>query len=305
MKVSSLMQIKAAEGLFHKAIIMSGSGPNEHMLSFESTSDVAEKMLAELGSDSIDALLELEPLELQKLVNKVTGGRSGMRWGPLENEWFDHIIFRGSTEHAKTIPLMVGTCIGEMGTFRFSVPGRQQMSKEEKEKLVLDKLGEEKGQKLLDLFYKAYPDHDAIDAIILDDGSRVTTRMMLDIRAEDGSAPSYNYIFAYDFPIDDGKAAWHCADIPFIFRNIDRVAVCNEAEVGARLQDQFSTAWTNFAKTGDPNNAYLPTWEPYTKGHEVTMVFDKNSEARVNHDRELVDLHRELEYEIENPNMLM
>ena len=305
MKVSSLMQIKAAEGLFQKAIIMSGSGPNEASLSYASNAPIAEKMLKELGSDNIQALLDLEPLELQALAKKVVGGRGGRYWGPLENDWFDHIIFRGSTENAKKIPLLIGTCIGEMGTFRFSVKNRQNLTKEEKEAVVFEKFGEEKGRELLDLFYKAYPDHDAIDSIILDDGSRETTRMMLDLRAGDGSCASYNYVFAYDFPVDDGKAAWHCSDIPFIFRNIDRVAVCNESEVGCRLQEQFSTAWTNFAKTGDPNNEYMPAWEPYTKGHEVTMVIDRTCEARVDFDRELVATHKKLEYEIEHPNMLM
>ncbi len=83
------------------------------------------------------------------------------------------------------------------------------------------------------------------------------------------------------------------------------MAVCNEKEVGERLQKQFATAWVNFARTGDPSNEYLPEWRPFTKGDEVTMIFDRNSEARVNHDRELVKFHRELEFKYENPNMLM
>ena len=304
MKVTSLMQIKAAEGLFQKAIIQSGSGPNVNSLSYSSNAPLAAELVKEAGS--FEALRTMEPLALQALVKKVAGAKGTMRyWGPLENEWFDHIIYHGSTENAKKIPVMVGTCIGEMGTFRFSVPHRDQLSKEEKEAIVIEKFGEEKGRELLDLFYKAYPDHDAIDAIILDDGSRTTTRMLLDLRAEDGSCATYNYVFAYDFPYDDGKAAWHCSDIPYVFHNIDKAPICNEAEVGERLQEQFSTAWTNFAKTGDPNNAYMPKWEPYTKGNEVTMVIDKTCEARVDFDRELVDLHAKLEYEIQHPDMLM
>jgi len=304
MKVSSLMQIPAADGLFHKAIIQSGSGPNEKSLTYTSTAPIAEAMLKELGTDDFQALLDLPAEDLLKLVNKATAGqRQG--WGPLENGWYVNTIFHGSTEHAKTLPLMIGTCIGEMGTFRFSVAGRQEMSKEEKEAFVFEKFGEENGKKLLDLFYKAYPDHDAIDAIILDDGSRITTQMLLDQRAVDGSAPTYSYVFAYDFPYDDGKAAWHCAEIPFVFHNIDKVAICNEAEVGERLQEQICSAWVNFAYNSDPNNKYMPEWRPFTKGDEVTMVIDRECEARVDFDRELVKFHRDLEYVYENPNMLM
>jgi len=157
----------------------------------------------------------------------------------------------------------------------------------------------------LELFYKAYPDHDAIDAIILDDGSRMTTQMILDLRAEDGSTDTYNYMFAYTFPVDDGKAAWHCAEIPFAFRNIDKVAVCNEAIIGEKLQDELSTAWANFARTGDPNNKFLPDWKPFTKEHETTMVFDRVSEARDSYDRELVKFHIGLKAVFEKPDMLM
>ena len=147
--------------------------------------------------------------------------------------------------------------------------------------------------------------HDAVDAIVLDDNMRTTTLALLDQRAADGSAPSYSYMFAYDFPVDDGKAAWHCSDIPFVFRNIDRVAVCNEAEVGERLQKQMSEAWISFAKTGKPSSEDLPEWQPYTKGNEVTMIFDRTCRTAVNYDRDLVAYHKELEFVAENPNMLM
>ena len=83
------------------------------------------------------------------------------------------------------------------------------------------------------------------------------------------------------------------------------MAVCNEPGVSELLQNQICSAWVNFARTGNPNNEYLPEWKPFTKGNEVTMVFDKKSEARVDFDRELVQFHRKLEYVYENPNMLM
>ena len=28
-------------------------------------------------------------------------------------------------------------------------------------------------------------------------------------------------------PYDDGHVAWHCAEIPFVFHNADKVPVCN------------------------------------------------------------------------------
>ena len=36
----------------------------------------------------------------------------------------------------------------------------------------------------------------------------------------------------------------------------------------------MSRAWTNFARTGDPNPLDIPKWEPYTKENGNTMIFD-------------------------------
>jgi carboxylesterase type B len=51
------------------------------------------------------------------------------------------------------------------------------------------------------------------------------------------------------------------------------------------------TAFTNFAKYSDPNCVVLPEWAPYTKGNEVTMVFDRESKTRVNFNRKLIETH--------------
>ena len=49
----------------------------------------------------------------------------------------------------------------------------------------------------------------------------------------------------------------------------------------------------NYIKTGDPNNNYLPKWEPITPEHHYTMVIDRESELREAHDEELIRLVKE------------
>jgi para-nitrobenzyl esterase len=75
-----------------------------------------------------------------------------------------------------------------------------------------------------------------------------------------------------------------------VFRNTDRVAVCNIEGVTERLEDQISGAYVNFAKTGNPNNKALPEWPAWTVGNKATMVFDRESALRVEHEQELLAL---------------
>ena len=300
-KVTSLMQVPSAAGLVHKAIIESGTGPSMEKTYYEDTSWITDKMLEEIGASNVKELVHMPVQELMELVNKVAPNQY---WGPIENDWFGKTIYHGATEVSKSIPLLVGTNIGEFGSFGFSVHGRQNMTKEEKEQAVIARYGEEKGRKLLNLFYNAYPDHDALDAVVLDDGTRGTTLALCDLRAEQNAADTYTYVFAYDFPVDDGKAAWHCAEIPYVFRNMDRAAYAN-TEDGERLQDQFSGFWVNFARTGNPNGRNLPYWEPYTKEHEVTMIIDRECRTAVNYDKELIEYHKQLNDELKAPDMLM
>jgi para-nitrobenzyl esterase len=55
------------------------------------------------------------------------------------------------------------------------------------------------------------------------------------------------------------------------------------------LAEKMSSAWINFAKSGNPNATDLPTWEPYDPAKGATMVFDNTCEVVYNHDRELVE----------------
>ena len=87
---------------------------------------------------------------------------------------------------------------------------------------------------------------------------------------------------------------------PFVFHNIDRIAVCNVPGETDRLQERMATAWINFARYGSPETPSLPNWPACTPGDEATMIFDRTCEIRRNFDHELVKKLVETEY---NPVM--
>ena len=56
------------------------------------------------------------------------------------------------------------------------------------------------------------------------------------------------------------------------------------------LSDKMSSAWINFARSGNPNHKGLPNWTPYTATNTTTMFFDNTCVVKPQHDKELLQL---------------
>jgi len=108
----------------------------------------------------------------------------------------------------------------------------------------------------------------------------------------EGGAPAYMYLFAWNAPILDGMLkSGHCMEIAFVFNNIHRNEEYNGGTPEAyALAGKVSATWASFARTGDPNNALIPRWDPYTEESGVTLIFDNTIEARSHHDKELMEI---------------
>ena len=86
----------------------------------------------------------------------------------------------------------------------------------------------------------------------------------------------------------------HCMDIPFVFNNADRHSSMTGGGADAlKLADEMSSAWINFARTGNPQTDSLPTWEPYSRESGATMIFDRKCKVVRNHDKDLMSFVRE------------
>ena len=102
------------------------------------------------------------------------------------------------------------------------------------------------------------------------------------------------YLFTWESPVLDGTLrSLHCLELPFVFNNIERHrSITGGGHEAMILGDTMSSAWINFAKTGNPNTESLPEWEPYTTNNESLMIFDKTCELKKGHDKELMDIIR-------------
>lgn len=54
-----------------------------------------------------------------------------------------------------------------------------------------------------------------------------------------------------------------------------------------KLGEILSSAWINFARTGNPNGAGVPEWPDYTTSKKATMIFDTNCQVKYDFDAHL------------------
>lgn len=297
-KIRALMQVPAAEGLFHKAIVQSGvyQIPSENPVGKR----LPQAMLKALGKpvDDLTPLQELPYPDLVKLYNQVFPAlkKEGydVGWHPHADGYYlgggEEV---GFTEFARQLPTMSGATLSEFMYGR--LPENSASLTEEEVLDLLEKLYGKHTKEMCRLFAQAYPDHPLCDLLCLDSHFNYPNVLFLDAKAEQSTAPTYSYMLTYNFPLYDGSPAWHCSEIPFVYHSTDEIPVCSEPVVAKRLEQQMCTAWTNFAKYGDPSCSMLPQWKPYRKGDEVTMIFDRTCRTAVNHARELLKLHAQIE----------
>ena len=164
-------------------------------------------MLKELNTDDVSVLETIPYPQLVEAYEKVApsvqaaGGYVGQ--APFVNDWYLGVpTVCGFRERTKNTPLMVGTVFGE---FAFQPTGynKYEMSEEEMKERVHAYFGDHAG-KITELFRAAYPGHKLIDATVLDYLFRRPSKRLIKQKAAFPQAPTYAYLFDFDFPVHNG-----------------------------------------------------------------------------------------------------
>ncbi len=291
-KVQALLQIPAAAGLFHKGILMSGvhKEPRDQVVDHHKlVCDMME--LLHIDPSHPEEFAQVPYQTLEKVYNRASYSllKQGIfnSWGPVQDDWYLGDYSKvGFAEHAKTIPIIVGTVMAEFSD-RNAYTHPERMTEEEKLEEIRN-ICKEQTDKAVTLFRSAYPTHDITRILQMDLNSRDAAVCFAGDKAAASSAPSYVYLFTPEFRMKGQTPAWHCADIPFVFHNTERCPYTQIPGVTARLEEEMCGAWVAFARTGNPNHPALKEWPSFTKENPATMVFDETSEAKTGHDTELI-----------------
>jgi para-nitrobenzyl esterase len=299
-KVSTLMVMPTAKGLFHRAIVQSGSMARG--ASMERSAKIAADLLAELGLNG-SQVSQLQDLPCQKIIE--AGGavqsknpRVGLPnirrmaetlvWAPVIDGSVvpRHPFDPDAPAISAQVPMLVGTVLNEFLN-GINHPEYEVMTIDEVKKRVGDMYGD-KSTQIIEVFQQAHPKEKPFDILsrIAASGVRQAAVTQCERRAAQAAAPAYLYWFTWKTPVLDSRPrAFHCAELAFCFDNSDRCEnmTGNGPEAG-QLAAQVSDAWIHFAHTGNPNHTGLPSWPAFTAEKCPTMIFDSPCEMKNNPD---------------------
>jgi para-nitrobenzyl esterase len=278
-KVSTLLAMPPAKGLFHKAIIESGSALKG--IHREEATKTTEKILAKLGlqSNQVD---ELQKLPADRLLSAIDTRGSGPGTPPfniapvvdgraLPRDPFDP----DAPEISADVPLIIGS-VNTEGTF-FTPPDSPLYSLDEAgmRMRLISRFGETT-EKLIELYRKEMPNASPSEIYFMITAFPTAAITQAERKVAQGKAPAYMYLFAWETPVEGGRRhSPHTVELPFVFNNV--VEQPEEVGDGPELQplaDKVSGAWTAFARTGNPSTVGAPKWLAYTANERATMIIN-------------------------------
>ncbi|VXB82789.1 Carboxylic ester hydrolase [Arthrobacter sp. 9AX] len=295
--VGTLLGMRAAQGLFRRAIMQSGTA--ERFRTADCSSRISREFLSQCGLDAaqaadvltlpVERLLEAQEKLVQRcgadtfavaLPFQPTVGTPSLPVPPLD-------AVRNGLNSG--VDLLIGTNLNE-GSFAVEMRPKSPAQPPHAERVaaVLAEFGasgrEAEYTQALAAAAGAGPGgKQLLEAAISDGVYRQPSNRLLDAR-QGSAGKNFAYLFTWRSPAMGGRlGACHALDIPFVFRRL----VSPEAEFLTRgtapqgLSDMMSTSWAAFARTGMPAGPGLQEWPEYGQSRR-TLILDE--EPRVEDD---------------------
>jgi para-nitrobenzyl esterase len=286
-KVSTLMAMPAAKGLFHRAIAQSGAAltgiPKAQAL--RTTESLLQRL--NLTKDQLDRLQTMPTDQLLAAIAP-RGGReagpagAGLNFGPVvDGTTLTHDPFApGAPAESASVPFLTGTTATEV---TFFTPSSQlgpidDATLKTRVKALLN-VDDARTDEVIALYKRNQPGRDNMDIFLRMSTDNSFFRSGVEQQAErkvaQGGAPVFVYRFEYYSPVSQGRLrAMHCMEIPFVFDYLEAGKVYTGISPAAqKVADEMSAAWVAFAKSGNPSHAGIPKWTAWDPNQRATMVF--------------------------------
>lgn len=278
-KVSALMAMPAAKGLFHKASVQSGSALRATLP--DAATEAAKKLLANLGltESQVD---ELANVPARKLFEAAQGQGLGGPGAVVDGHTIPSQTWdpKAPTVSAD-VPMLIGNDKDEGTLFALGDESLFTLNDTSlRARIVNAGIADQDVDGLLSLYRRDHPKDNPTELyfrIAADRGARWNAVRQAELKLEQGKASVYAWYFQWDTPLADGAKkilAFHTCDLPLCMR----LAMFPESEQVSR---ELSAAWAAFARTGNPSTKSLP-WPAYNLTQRSTMIFDAKQSAVVN-----------------------
>ena len=290
-KVSTLLAMPAATGLFHKAIIQSGAAVR--LRTKERALKLTDLVLKELGITT--AAIELSrTLSVARLLAAIKPAERML--GPSPYRLFDRYPFGpvvdgdvlprqpfdpDAPDFMRDIPLIIGDMKDE--TASFLAPDDLVWHRTLTEAQLIDRVHAIAGadtDRVVETYRRLCPGAtpaDRLIAITTDSNFRIRSVVLAQRRAAKATAPVWMYAFDWETPMHDGKMkAPHAMDVPFTFDTIDLTNATDGSDTARRLAATMSGTWAAFARNGVPDHPSIPHWPAYSVPKRATLILDAN-----------------------------
>ncbi|MEL7120041.1 MAG: carboxylesterase family protein [Bacteroidota bacterium] len=277
--VATLCASPLSKGLFHKAIMQSpwmfGGGdkkavPNiarlrDSLASLPSAEQLGTVWAQTFVNEGEDALKKLRSLDVDQIINEVS-----FQTKTTIDGWFLHdypeAVFRKGNQ--MDIPVIIGSNKEEGNYYLRSVRSRTQ------EEFTERISGFYKGAAAdISGFYSFNSEEEAKIAV----GQYITDAWFLEPadhlvqEMENVTSPAYQYEFVVPLLENPSLGAVHASEIQYVYNQLGSEASEEVKTVG----EAMISYWTQFAKTGNPNQPGLPQWEAYTKNQKSYLEIGK------------------------------
>lgn len=285
-KVSYLLAMPKAKGLFHRAIIQ--SGPGVKAVPRDRAAALRADLYKELGLAEGD-VAGLRALPVDKLLAAARAAEARQPGAGFDRSGFSPVAGDSvlpsqpwdpkAPDTARDVPVLIGINKDEMTLFMASAPWFGRLDEAGLEKMAAAMLGP-KAPSVLAALKKDFPtDTPTYRATHLATYGRMFAGSVeiAERKAAQGGASAWFYLLEWETPVGPFRSP-HMLEVPLAFDTVESSRVFlgpgPEPQVMAK---QMSAAWLAFARTGNPNTPVLPKWPPYEPTKRATMVFNLTS----------------------------